>query len=233
MVCSQESPELADRKTPASPLARNRTVSFQVNDGSDPSNVATSTVTVAAVNDAPVVSAGGTLAYTENQAATPIDGTIAVSDVDSPNLAGATVSITGGFVSSEDVLAFTDQLGITGSYNATTGVLTLTGSASVVNYQTALRSVTYENTSEDPSAANRTVSFRLGFGRRSLLDSPSSPCSLSGWERGRRWHRLKAPRLLRAQSPSIPTARPYSTSRAASSEKYWCATAMSSPRVSR
>ena len=33
---------------------------------------------------------------------------------------GATVEITGGFVSGEDVLAFTNANGITGSWNATT-----------------------------------------------------------------------------------------------------------------
>ena len=37
--------------------------------------------------------------------------------------------ITGNFVTGEDVLGFTTQNGITGSFNATTGVLTLTGSA--------------------------------------------------------------------------------------------------------
>ena len=53
----------------------------------------------------------------------------------------------------EDILDFTDQLGITGAWDPGTGVLTLSGSASVGDYQTALRSVTYDNSSEDPSTA--------------------------------------------------------------------------------
>jgi len=63
------------------------------------------------------------------------------------------VSLTAGFVSGEDILAFTDQNGITGSWNGSTGVLTLTGSATLANYQTALRSVTYLNSSDNPSTA--------------------------------------------------------------------------------
>src|SRR5205807_1468706 len=86
-------------------------------------------------------------------------------DIDSANLIGATVSITGGFVSGQDVLGFTTQNGITGSYNATTGVMTLSGSATVATYQAALQSVTYSNSSENPSGATRTVSFQVDDGQ--------------------------------------------------------------------
>src|SRR6202022_2030231 len=117
------------------------------------------TINVTPVNDAPVVTAGHTLNYTENQAATAIDPAITVSDVDSANLASATVQITGNYVNGEDVLGFTNQNGITGSFNAATGILTLTGSSSVANYQTALASVTYVNNSDNPSGAARTVTI--------------------------------------------------------------------------
>src|SRR5262249_54311320 len=59
----------------------------------------------------------------------------------------------------EDVLSFVNQNGITGSYDATTGVLTLAGSATVANYQAALRSVTYTDTSDAPNTSNRTINF--------------------------------------------------------------------------
>jgi VCBS repeat-containing protein len=117
-------------------------------------------LTVTPVNDAPVVgSTGSALAYTENQVATAVDPGLTVGDVDNTNLASATVSITTGFVSGQDTLAFTDQNGIAGSWNSSTGVLTLSGSSTLANYQTALRSVTYVNTSDDPSTTTRTVSF--------------------------------------------------------------------------
>ena len=64
---------------------------------------------------------------------------------------GATVALTGpNFTPSEDSLTFTNQLGITGTYNSGTGVLTLTGTRSLANYQTALRSVRYANSSDTP-----------------------------------------------------------------------------------
>jgi hypothetical protein len=122
-------------------------------------------ITVNAANDAPVVTTtAGNLSYTENDPATAIDPGLTVTDVDSANLVGATVAITGNFSSAQDTLAFTNQLGITGSYNSGTGVLTLTGTTSVANYQTALRSVTYQNSSENPSTATRTVTFTVDDG---------------------------------------------------------------------
>jgi CSLREA domain-containing protein len=121
-------------------------------------------ITVTAVNDAPVVTTtAGNLAYTENAGAVAIDTGVTVTDVDSTNLTGATVAITAGFVSADDTLAFVNQLGITGNYNSGTGVLTLTGTTTVANYQTALRAVTYANSSENPSAS-RTITFTANDG---------------------------------------------------------------------
>src|SRR5262249_57952274 len=54
--------------------------------------------------------------------------------------------------------------GITGNYNSGTGVLTLTGTTTVANYQTALRSVTYANSSDNPSTSPRTVTFTANDG---------------------------------------------------------------------
>ena len=72
------------------------------------------------------------------------------------NLTGATVRILSGYYAGEDALNFIDQLGISGSYDAVSGTLTLSGTASVADYQTALRSITYENSSEAPNTADRT-----------------------------------------------------------------------------
>ena len=87
-----------------------------------------------------------------------------MSDPDDVDLEGATVEITANYVNGEDTLGFVDQLGIMGSFNATNGILTLTGTSSIANYQTALRNVTYENKSEDPCAATRTVEFKVDDG---------------------------------------------------------------------
>jgi len=123
------------------------------------SDTDTVNITVNEANDAPVVTTtAGNLAYTENDPPTAIDPGVTVTDIDSANLVGGTVAITSGFIAAQDTLAFTNQLGINGSYNSGTGVLTLTGTTSVANYQTALRSVTYQNSSDNPTAS-RTVSF--------------------------------------------------------------------------
>ncbi|MDZ8109755.1 MAG: putative Ig domain-containing protein [Nostoc sp. DedQUE12a] len=146
------------------PTATPRTVSFVVNDGTANSTAVTRNINITVVNDAPVITAtNSALAYTEN-ATTAIDSAIALSDVDSDNLSSATVSISSGFVSGQDILAFTNQNGITGSYNSSTGLLTLTGSATIANYQTALRSISYTNSSDNPTTTPRTVSFVVNDG---------------------------------------------------------------------
>ncbi|WP_224742344.1 beta strand repeat-containing protein, partial [Cysteiniphilum sp. SYW-8] len=158
------------QNTSDNPSTLSRTVRWLVNDGDANSNLATSTINVTAVNDVPVLSAGGVLSYSENDPATVIDNTIAINDVDDTNLESATITISNNYVNSEDILAFADTANITGSFNAGTGVLTLTGSDTVANYQAALRSVTYQNTLDNPSTLARTVSFVVNDG-----DANSTP----------------------------------------------------------
>ena len=117
-------------------------------------------LTVNPVNDAPrLTTTGSALTYTENDPATIVDTALSVSDPDSVNLTTAIVRITGNFTVGQDLLAFTNQLGITGSYNSGSGILTLSGTTTVANYQAALRTVTYQNTSGNPNTATRTISF--------------------------------------------------------------------------
>ncbi len=150
------------------PSALPRSLLFAVDDGKDVSVPASRTVSVSAVNDAPVITtSGSTLSYTENAGAIAIDSGLAVTDVDNSTLSGATLSIAANYVNGEDVLGFVNQAGIVGSWNAATGVLTLTGVASLAAYQTALRSITYTNTSDNPSTAIRTVTFLISDGAAS------------------------------------------------------------------
>ncbi|TWB37238.1 autotransporter-associated beta strand repeat-containing protein [Nitrospirillum pindoramense] len=116
--------------------------------------------------------AGGTSGYTDGGGAGVIDSGITLADSASTTLTSATVTI--GSVVAGDVLAFVNQNGITGSYDATTGVLTLTGTASVADYQAALRSVTFNSTSQDPTLGDtrtsRTISWSVNDGI-----APSAP----------------------------------------------------------
>ncbi|WP_145391305.1 cadherin-like domain-containing protein [Stieleria neptunia] len=143
--------------------------SFSLADGGeDGATPATGTFnfTVTAVNDAPLEASieGSTLAYTENDGAVAITSTLALSDVDDTNLESAVVQITGNYANGQDVLTFVDQNGISGVWNAGAGTLTLTGTATIAQYQAALRSITYTNTSDNPSTATRTVAFTVNDG---------------------------------------------------------------------
>ena len=106
----------------------------------------TSTVNVVAVNDAPVLTAGATLAFTEGGSATVVDGTVTVSDVDSVNLTSATVQITANDANGEDVpLSSTPVASLalcTGHWHLDADWCCHAGQPSA-----ALRSVTYNNTS--------------------------------------------------------------------------------------
>ena len=135
---------------------------YKASDGTADSAPTNVVVTVAGVNDAPVVATtNSTLGYTENGGPVPVDPGATVSDVDGDAIHGATIQITANHRAGEDVLAFSNANGISGSYDAATGKLTLTGDASLADYQAALRSVTYANASKNPSTATRTVAFRV------------------------------------------------------------------------
>ncbi len=106
-----------------------------------------------------------TATFTQGGSPVQITNAITVADSDNANLSGATVRISSGLVSSEDQLLFTSQNGISSVYSTGTGILTLSGSATKAQYQTALRSVTYNNSNTtSPSTSNRIVSFQVNDG---------------------------------------------------------------------
>ncbi|MCP4668401.1 MAG: hypothetical protein GY849_18815, partial [Deltaproteobacteria bacterium] len=84
-----------------------------------------------------------------------------LSDVDNTNLASLTVTLTtrpdGADEELTAVVAGT-SISLT-AYDSGTGVLLLSGSDTVANYQQVLRTVRYENTSQDPTETARTVTF--------------------------------------------------------------------------
>src|SRR5688572_9852725 len=154
------------RNTSDNPSAAVRTVSFRVNDGGLLSSIINRAIQINAVANAPSLSAieSAAVAYTENSTGVPLTSALTVADADSPTLANATVQITANYANGEDLLEFVNAGGITGSFNPANGMLTLSGNASLANYQTALRSVTYRNTRDSPSTAARTVSFQVNDG---------------------------------------------------------------------
>ena len=102
--------------------------------------------------------------YTENDLPVVINSSILINDLDDNLIEGATVQITGNYTNGEDLLNFTDQNNIVGTWDATSGTLTLIGGANLSDYSTALQSVSYGNTSETPDTSTRTISISITDG---------------------------------------------------------------------
>jgi hypothetical protein len=144
-----------------------RTIDWTVNDGTAASTVSTSTLDVTHV--APMVTASGTVTFVAGGTAVTLDPALSLSDVDSGGLLnGGTVSIT-GFVAGDVLSANTTGLpAITASYNASTGVLTLSGSDTLADYKAVLDSIAYSSTVSDPTSGGtkptRTISWSVNDG---------------------------------------------------------------------
>ena len=126
-----------------------------------------STATTSSFNvvAAPVVTPSGTTnIFTVGGAAVAVDSGLTVSSSDA-DLSGATVTISAGTLQSGDTLNFTNQNGISGSYSG--GVLTLTGSATPAQYQTALQSVTFSTTSTNTTTRSISIVAERRLARRS------------------------------------------------------------------
>ena len=94
-----------------------------------------------------------------------MDTDVLITDSDDTELTSATVTLTNP--DTDDVLLFngTPPLGITASlYDPLTGILTLTGPASLAAYQTALQQIRFNNTDTTPSAETRIIDVVVNDG---------------------------------------------------------------------
>jgi hypothetical protein len=120
---------------------------------------------VTSVNDAPALAnVNANAAYSENGAAIDLDTAplIVPSDIDDATMSSATIAITSGFVLG-DILDWPDfavPASIGGSYNASTGVLTINAVDNLANYQQVLRGITFASTSDNPGTS-RTVTWTI------------------------------------------------------------------------
>ena len=110
-----------------------------------------------------------TSTFTRGGSAIPIaDIDVKITDPDSTTMASATISmIANGQVPPNDTLSISGSLpgGITASaYDPATGVLVLTGVASIADYQTALHQVVFSTA--DASNADRIISVTVSDGAR-------------------------------------------------------------------
>ena len=123
-----------------------------------------------------VTTSVGTSAFTEVGGAVTVDSAVTVSDVGpTPTWPSATVTISNLLDTSLETLAATTTgTSITASYVAPT--LTLSGSDTKAHYQQVLQSVTYNDSSQNPSTTTRTLNFVANDG---ALDSTTATKSVS------------------------------------------------------
>ncbi|MFH1195472.1 MAG: hypothetical protein V1720_07145 [bacterium] len=97
---------------------------------------------------APIISEleSNTMIYTEGSGLQFITDSLAISDLNSKNMSWAEVQIIENFDPLEDSLSFENSVLITGNYDSRTGLMTLSGNDTKVNYENAIRSVLYINT---------------------------------------------------------------------------------------
>ncbi|HWW09933.1 MAG TPA: DUF4347 domain-containing protein, partial [Candidatus Acidoferrales bacterium] len=113
-----------------------------------------------ALDDAPTVALAATVpSWTEEGANVTLNAGATVADPDNAGLRSATVSISGGFRAGDVLTDSTAGTSITSSYNAATGVLTLSGVDTVAHYQTVLDSIQYHG-GENPTDFSRTDTSR-------------------------------------------------------------------------
>ncbi len=102
------------------------------------------------------------VAYT-SAGATPLTPNVLVSDPSNTTLTGAVVTIASGLLTGDTLSANTSNTAIMESYNSGTGVLTLTGTDTLANYQTVLELVTYATSNPDPTSSGADASRQLTF----------------------------------------------------------------------
>jgi len=127
---------------------------------------ATVTITINPLNDPPVIT-GSFIATNYILGGVTVDPTLSVTDVDDATLTGISVTISNNFIAG-DLLIFTNQNGITGTFDPATGVLTLSGVASLADYTTAIASINYQN-DDGISFLTRRITFIASDGKDTSL----------------------------------------------------------------
>ena len=143
----------------------NKVVNFVGTDAISSSPTAVATITIQPLRldlNGDLAAGTGYNSFWSNAGAVSITGSAGATattlvDGKAANLTSATATIVG--VHAGDVLSATASGGITVSYDAGNHVLNMTGSSTLANYQTVLRTVKYNNTSGGPGVGVITVNF--------------------------------------------------------------------------
>lgn len=161
------------------PSTLQRAVTFTVSDGDGgTSSPATKLLNVIAQNDKPAIGLGGTATYTENATPTALQTAAVVTDIDSDNFAGGTLTVTNSSGDAADTLyirsagSIAAAVGIVkylgtsmgtyvGGVNNVPLTVTLNDTATPTAVQELIRALRFRNTSDNPIAGNRTLSYQI------------------------------------------------------------------------
>lgn len=153
---------------PAKDFNGRLTVPVTVNDGTNKSEPFNLSITVVAVNDAPMITDLETnpRLFPASEGSVSITQTLSVTDVDGDSIVFAEVGIVNdGYQANVDKLVYAPPAGgkIRGVFDSGTGVLTLLGEASPSTYARAIRSVTFEGMPIPGQA--KTIYFKVNDGK--------------------------------------------------------------------
>jgi hypothetical protein len=138
--------------------------------------------TLSFTNSAPTFTEPSANPASTNQTPVTLIANASTSDLDpvssTDQLVGATVTITNGLFTGDQLTATTTGTNITASYTASTGVLALSGTDTFAHYQTVLNSVKFGSASENPTNYgtdnSRTISWSVSDGLLSSVQQTST-----------------------------------------------------------
>ncbi|MGM4961962.1 T1SS-143 repeat domain-containing protein [Tardiphaga sp. 1201_B9_N1_1] len=152
---------------------------IQVSDGHGGMDTHVVEIKIHGTNDAPVVDLNGAASAGNDIAVTAVESlpqwilsSATITDVDSTTMHSMKVTLTTqpdglgveGLSFNTSATNALTTAGLTYGYDATTGVLTVTGDASNAVYQTIMRGVVYQYTGDAPSTGDRTVTVVVNDG---------------------------------------------------------------------
>lgn len=164
-------------------LVGGQVIEFTANDGSLSSQTVRAFITFSAVNDPPLLDLNGpepgtgfATTFEEGSAAVlVVSPQLTITDVDSQLLQSAVAQL-GGILDQSSETLFTTEVaaGISSTFDPSTAVLTLSGSATVGSYQSVLRSLSYRDTASEPTPGTRTVTVTVNDGEASSVPRTST-----------------------------------------------------------
>ena len=174
--------------SPGQPGTEPRHITFVPYDGTHSGLTATALVTYSAINDAPFGDLNGpvqgvnfTTVFTEERGPTSIaSNDLTLFDIDNATLAYITVQITNAHDGSQEsltVMEVVEQTDPEGksvvltylrpdtAYDVSTATLTISNLDSVREYQEVLKTLSYNNTADEPNPATRVIEVILNDGK--------------------------------------------------------------------